>query len=61
MRIRNILIKTYNPPLNPSLQNHLHSVVLLHSDGTFGPIILPLLIPHPGQCLPLSPLGVSYI
>lgn len=31
MRIRNILIKTHNPPLNPSLQNHLHSVVLLHA------------------------------
>lgn len=31
MRIRNILIKTHNPPLNPSLQNHLHSLVLLHS------------------------------
>lgn len=31
MRIRNILIKTHNPPLNPSLQNHLHSAVLLHT------------------------------
>lgn len=31
MRIRNILIKTHNPPLNPSLQNHLHSVVLPHT------------------------------
>lgn len=31
MRIRNILIKTHNPPLNPSLQNHLHSLVLLHT------------------------------
>lgn len=31
MRIRNILIKTHNPPLNPSLQNHLHSAALLHS------------------------------
>lgn len=31
MRIRNILIKTHNPPLNPSLQNHLHSPVLLHT------------------------------
>ena len=31
MRIRNILIKTHNPPLNPSLQNHLHSVVPLHA------------------------------
>lgn len=31
MRIRNILIKTHNPSLNPSLQNHLHSVVLLRA------------------------------
>lgn len=39
MRIRNILIKTYNPALNPSLQNHLHSLLLTlyrRSDGTFG-------------------------
>lgn len=31
MRIRNILIKTHNPPLNPSLQNHLHSLFLLNT------------------------------
>lgn len=31
MRIRNILIKTHNPPLNPSLQNHLHSAPPLPS------------------------------
>lgn len=31
MRIRNILIKTHNPPLNPSLQNHLHSLAPLRA------------------------------
>lgn len=64
MRIRNIFIKTHNPPLNPSLQNHLHSPVLLHTAAVaahFGPIVLPRLISHPGLRLPLSPLGVSYI
>lgn len=37
MRIRNILIKTHNPPFNPSLQNHLHFLVLLHTATVTAP------------------------
>lgn len=43
MRIRNILIKTHNPPLNPSLQNHLHSAALLPSAARRWQISGPLL------------------
>lgn len=65
MRIRNILIKTYNPPLNPSLQNHLHSLVLLQSAAVTaqfpGPLFCLHSSLHPRLRRPLSPHGVSYI
>lgn len=53
MRIRNILIKTHNPALNPSLQNHLHSS-WRRADDTLSSIVVPSLTPHPGLRLPLS-------
>lgn len=71
MRIRNILIKTHNPPLNPSLQNHLHSVVLLHPATVLahsGPLLYfpsSLTQSNVSLCLPLvsvifDPLSLDF-
>lgn len=71
MRIRNILIKTHNPPLNPSLQNHLHSVVLLHAataTAHSGPLFYlssSLIQGNVSLCLPLvsvifDPLSLDF-